>query len=68
MVGGGLLLVGTVDVTGDEEGDLTDLLVKVNGKKVVMKTSADVTLMPPTVSPHKTLCEVHVMPLEDIFY
>lgn len=27
-MGGGLLLMSTVDVTGDEEGDLSDLLVK----------------------------------------
>lgn len=27
-MGGGLLLMSAVDVTGDEEGDLSDLLVK----------------------------------------
>ncbi len=33
VVGGGLLLVSTVDVTGDEEGDLPDLLTKQNVKR-----------------------------------
>lgn len=28
MVGGGLLQMGIVDVTGDEEGDFADLWVK----------------------------------------
>lgn len=32
VVGGGLLLMSVVDVTGDEEGDFTDLLTKQHKK------------------------------------
>lgn len=34
MMGGGLLQMGIVDVTGDQEGDLTDLLMEIKGKRV----------------------------------
>ena len=34
-MGGGLLQMGVVDVTGDQEGDLTDLLIEIKEKRNV---------------------------------